>query len=169
MNTSEIILELARSKDVFWSLISALSEEALIWKPAPEKWNIKEITCHLLDEEREDFRARLRHILYTPADPMPPINPVGWVIERNYAGKDFHTVLKEWKAERTQSIEWLISLKDVSWQNFYNHPKAGPISAEMILANWLAHDYLHFRQITRVKYEYLKATSGQLLDYAGGW
>jgi hypothetical protein len=39
----------------------------------------------------------------------------------------------------------------------------------MIFANWLAHDYLHIRQILRLKYEYLKSISEEDLSYAGEW
>jgi hypothetical protein len=39
----------------------------------------------------------------------------------------------------------------------------------MFLHNWLAHDYLHIRQIIRIKYDYLKKTSGEILLYAGEW
>jgi hypothetical protein len=43
------------------------------------------------------------------------------------------------------------------------------MSAGMLLANWLAHDYLHFRQITKLKYDYIKYRTGEDLAYAGTW
>jgi hypothetical protein len=33
----------------------------------------------------------------------------------------------------------------------------------------MAHDLLHIRQITKLKYDYLKYLSGQGLSYAGDW
>ena len=47
--------------------------------------------------------------------------------------------------------------------------KMGPLSARFFLENWLAHDFLHMRQINRRKYEYLRAHVGNALDYAGDW
>lgn len=43
------------------------------------------------------------------------------------------------------------------------------MGAKMLLANWLAHDHLHLRQIVRLKYERLKALGGEPLAYAGEW
>ena len=35
--------------------------------------------------------------------------------------------------------------------------------------NWLAHDYLHIRQIIRLKFAYLQQLSKEDLSYAGNW
>ena len=71
--------------------------------------------------------------------------------------------------ERAQSVAWLRQLKDPAWGNTHQHPRLGELSAFFFLNNWLAHDYLHFRQITRLKHQYLKENSSNPLDYAGNW
>jgi hypothetical protein len=43
------------------------------------------------------------------------------------------------------------------------------MTARSFLTNWLAHDYLHLRQILRIKHHYLKTESGESLSYAGAW
>jgi len=43
------------------------------------------------------------------------------------------------------------------------------MTASMFFSNWLAHDYLHIRQITRLKYDYLKQLTNEDLSYAGTW
>ena len=165
-----VIRQLKRNRAVFEALFSGVSEAEYLWRPEPEKWCLLEIVCHLCDEEREDFRARVRHVLETPASPMPPIDPVGWVKSRRYLDQDFKKMAGQWLDERKSSVEWLESLKDPSWSNVYQHPKLGPLSAEFFLANWLAHDHLHFRQINRLKYAWLKESlTGLDLDYAGNW
>jgi hypothetical protein len=169
MNYSGIILELKRNVAIFSSLLTGLSKEEYTWKPAPEKWCLLEIICHLYDEEREDFRARLKQVLENPDLPLPPIDPVGWVSQRNYMQQNFEEKIRQFTEERKQSIAWLESLSSPEWKNAYVHPKFGPLSAELFLANWLEHDYLHFRQILGVKHFYLKEKSGESLDYAGNW
>ena len=37
----------------------------------------------------------------------------------------------------------------------------------MFLVNWVAHDYLHVRQILKNKYAWMQDVSGEKLDYAG--
>lgn len=45
----------------------------------------------------------------------------------------------------------------------------GPLSALFFLTNWVAHDYLHLRQVTKVKFYYLDALTDATLQYAGEW
>ncbi len=169
MNLRYIIHELDRNKMVFNSLFENLEKQLYLWKPAPDKWCLLEIICHLYDEEREDFRARVKHTLENPEKPMPPIDPVGWVTERNYFEQDYSSVLQNFLLERFYSVEWLNQLKDAQWNNSYNHPQLGIFTAEKFLSNWVAHDYLHIRQIARTKYLYLENLTKQDLSYAGKW
>ena len=169
MNHQFIITELQKNKDVFHHLLSNQNTEQIFFKPHADKWCLLEVLCHLRDEECDDFRARVNHTLHNPELPMPSIDPVGWVTSRNYMEQEYDTVLKSFLAERVKSIEWLQSLANPQWNNKYMHPKFGDMSAEYFLTNWLAHDYLHIRQITKLKYDYLKHITGQPLNYAGDW
>ncbi len=150
-------------------LLRNVPREVYLWKPAPEKWCILEVICHLYDEEREDFRARVKHTLETPVKLAPPIDPVAWVQERNYIEQDFGQKLEELLKEREKSVQWLQTLSSPNWGNTYHHPKLGPMTAGNFLANWLAHDYLHCRQITKLKYDYLSVSLEEDLEYAGKW
>ncbi|MCB0279491.1 MAG: hypothetical protein KDD94_08320, partial [Calditrichaeota bacterium] len=68
-----------------------------------------------------------------------------------------------------QSIDWLKSQLNSNWNLAKDHPEYGSMTASQFLANWLAHDYLHMRQILKVKFAYLRQRSGQELNYAGPW
>lgn len=161
--------ELNRNSKIFEYLFLKIDSEEYLWKPSENKWCLLEILCHLYDEEREDFRARIKHIFENPKLPMKSIDPVSWVKDRNYIQKDYVKVLKGLLNERKKSIEWLINLDNPEWNKFYIHPKLGKMSAHMILTNWVAHDYLHIKQIVKLKYDYLKIITGENLFYAGVW
>jgi len=169
MKQKDIIEQLDLNKNVFRSLFEGIGKDQIIWKPLPEKWCLLEIVCHLYDEEREDFRARVKHTLEIPGEAMPQIDPQGWVTSRKYMERNFQEMVAKFLAEREDSVHWLKSLSNPPWDNIYQHPKAGAMSAEMFLSNWLAHDYLHFRQITFTKYQYLKNHFDTRYDYAGDW
>ena len=160
---------LQRNKTVFKDLLSGVSRENYLWKQQPEKWCLLEIICHLCDEEREDFRARVKSTLESPTTAWPTIDPQGWVNGRKYIEQDYEKKISEFMAERDKSVEWLKSLKNHNWDSAYIHPKVGPVTARLLLANWLAHDYLHIRQITKLKYDHLAQLSAVKLDYAGNW
>ncbi len=168
-SVQEISNALSRNRQVFGALLLHQSEALYRWRPAPGKWNLLEIACHLLDEERFDFKARIRRIFEDVTLPFEPIDPPGWVISRNYAGQDYGTVVKELMEERKASETWLKSLRRAPWDNSHPHPTLGDMSARKLLHNWLAHDYLHIRQINRLLYARLQYLDEIDLSYAGDW
>lgn len=169
MKPNQIILQLEVNRPVFKTLLEHKDQMVTRWKPEESEWSLLEITCHLYDEEREDFRTRVFNTLLTPEIQPPSIDPPGWVKERKYAKQDFDERLNAFLTERKSSIKKLNALKDPEWKNIYHHPTAGDLSAYQLLCNWLAHDYHHIRQINRRLYEYLKFSSKTDLTYAGDW
>ena len=160
---------LERDAGVFASLLGGVPVEQRTWRPSPEAWNLLEVVCHLHDEEREDFRARVRLTLEDPTAPWPPIDPPAWVRDRNYAEQDYDRVLADVLRERAASVAWLRTLVAPNWDNTYDHPKVGPVPAKRLLYNWWAHDLLHLRQIVRLRYRLLEGSVEEPLDYAGDW
>jgi len=170
IDTKFIIDRLTGNKSVFEHLLKNIAKEQIYWKPGENKWCYLEIVCHLVDEEREDFKQRLSFTLLSPEETWPPIDPEGWVNSRQYIKQDYNTVLQQFLAERSHSIDWLHSLDNVNWDSEYNHSIIGKFTGKQILANWLAHDILHIRQINRMNYLYLREMCGNInLEYAGVW
>ena len=169
MQLEAVIAELERNRKVFWETLVHIPLELVNWKNEPKDWSLLEIICHLVDEEKEDFRARIDFTLREPYKSLKPIDPAGWVKKRDYNGQDFETKLQQFDQERQISVAWLRNTADLKWENTSIHPEYGHISANSLLFNWLAHDYHHIRQINRIKYNFLKQNSGDTLDYAGNW
>ncbi|PKQ44975.1 DinB family protein [Confluentibacter flavum] len=169
MTISQIINQLEINQGVFRDLLLNKVEDEYFWRPEPNKWCLLEIVCHLLDEEQDDFRSRVKHTLETPSIEMSSINPEGWVLERDYISQNYKDMLQAFLSERSKSVIWLKKNIDAQWDNVYQHPKLGELSAKLFLSNWLAHDYLHFRQINRYQYIYLKEKTNMNLQYAGNW
>jgi len=169
MSQNKIIQELDRNKFVFKELLLGLDKENYLWKQSPEKWCLLEIICHLYDEEREDFRARTKHVLETPELDLIPFDQLAWIEERKYIQQNYADILSRFLIEREQSVAWLESLKNPIWDRAIDHPKFGKMSAQLFLVNWVAHDYLHIKQILKLKFDYLKHKTEECLEYAGNW
>ena len=173
MNSSEdklyIEQQLEKNLAVFNQLLNATNVHEQTWRPSPDKWCLLEIVCHLVDEEVHDFRARVKTALDKAKYPFYPIDPVGWVSERKYIEQDYASKVQEWIGERIASLKWLRSLSNPDWSRTFSHIDFGPMSAGHFLANWLAHDLIHIRQINRTKRAYLNHISDEDLSYAGKW
>jgi uncharacterized damage-inducible protein DinB len=168
MNHEKIIAHLRVNVDIFTNLFQNVSDEQARWKPGRNRWSILEVINHLYDEEREDFKQRIELVLNNPEAAWPPIDPEGWVIQRSYNERDFKQSLQNFLAERDKSLLWLNQLVSPDWQATHRHPKMGPMSAELILANWLAHDLFHIRQVNDLHFACLKEVVKPVpLDYSG--
>lgn len=169
MTPDKIISELKYNIDIFEILLKDLSNELIYWKPKDNSWCILEIVCHLIDIEKEDFRKRVFHLLENPGSPPPVVESKNWPTERKYLEQSFPLKLEEFMHERNISVVGLLAFHSPDWNNSYQHTKWGTLSSKFFLNNWLAHDYLHIRQITKLKYQYLIASEKFDFEYAGEW
>lgn len=169
MNLHYFIDRLSKDRGVFESLLSGVRLEQARWKPSPDKWSMLEVINHLYDEEREDFRQRIEIVLADPNQAWPRIDPRTWVTTRGYNERELDTSLKNFLAEREKSLAWLGQLSSPNWQN----SKEGPnrwLTAGDLLASWLAHDFLHIRQLARLHWQYVGAIADPYqTTYGGPW
>ena len=161
---------MSANRDVFAALVRGVSAEQACWRPAPEKWSLNEVLNHVYELESADFRTRLDIALHRPENPWPPIDPVGWVAARGYNERDLQETLGNFLRERDASLAWLRALDAPDWNRRTTHPRGHTLSAGDLLASWLAHDFLHVRQMSRLQWEYTAAVSApHATDYAGPW
>jgi hypothetical protein len=146
-----------------------ISAEQARWKPDAGSWSILEVVNHLYDEEREDFRVRLKHIL-EQAEGMPPsIDPQGWVTARGYNQRELEASVQNFMQERAASLTWLRGLSAPDWNSAIEMP-FGRMTAGDMFAAWVAHDLLHLRQLVELRYTYLKQdVEPYQIRYAGEW
>ena len=171
MKIEFMIGELIKNAGLFNSIFLTYdgNNDFIKWKPNPNKWCLLEILCHLIDEEKEDFRTRVKFAMENSTSQPPSIDPQGWVISRNYLNQNYTQKCNEFIKERTNSIKRLNSLKNEDWNAFFTHLKFGKMTAHYMLTNWIAHDYLHIKQITKLRFDYLTHRSGENLNYTGNW
>jgi hypothetical protein len=170
MDLQHYIDRMQRNAAAIEQLAAGLAPNQARWKPTAEDWSILEVINHLYDEEREDFRTRVDLTLHQPDTPWPPINPVRWVTERGYLQRDLGESLANFLAERRRSLDWLSSLQSPRWESARRHPELGSMSAAELLACWVAHDYLHIRQLNELHYLYhAQSVTPLSVRYAGSW
>lgn len=170
MDSERLIERLESGSGIVRPLVRQADGALAGWKPAPGAWSVLEVIAHLLDEEREDFRVRLRLLLHDPEIEWPPINPESWVASREYASWDLEETLDGFLAERKASVEWLRGLGSPDWNCTKTHPRAGSMTAGDLLGAWVAHDLLHARQLVRLHWMYVRSLADPHgVAYAGEW
>jgi hypothetical protein len=147
MKITKFVGSLTRSGKALADMYDGIPEAALRRRPAPERWSPLEILCHLVDEERDDFRARIQSTLEDSGAEWAGIDPAAWVTERAYNEKDPQVALTSFRMERAESLAWLVGLEAGGLDRVYRHPLIGDLSVGDLLAAWAAHDLLHLRQL----------------------
>jgi hypothetical protein len=169
MNLAKAIAHLRENSEIIRQLVQNMSDEAARYRPEPDAWSVLEVVNHLVDEEREDFRAHLDQILHRPDETWLRIDPQAWVTEREYNGRSLPTSLANYLQERQQSLNWLENLDDPDWTAVHPTPW-GHISAGEMMAAWVAHDLLHMRQLVELKWALtVRDLAPHQVDYAGRW
>ncbi len=161
--------ELTNSTEMIRALLFGVSQEEARIKPDANSWSMLEVTCHLYDEEREDFREHLDFILRRQRQEWHRIDTEGWVTERKYNEQNFQAMKEKFFDERKKSLEWLKDLSNADWNKTYTTPY-GPRSAGIIFASWIAHDNLHIRQLVELRRHRIEnITKPYDIQYAGDW
>ena len=169
MELDTILTRMASNGRVIRSLVEDCSDHQARWRPEPGSWSTLEVLNHLLDEEREDFRARIDWVLHHPKDIWFKIDPGSWVLERGYNQRKLDESLAAFMAERQESLAWLKALESPDWDQGIDAP-FGRMRSGDFLASWMAHDVLHIRQLVQLRWAY-QTTWVDPYDvrYAGDW
>jgi len=75
MDLEWAITQLAGHEPAIVALCTGVSDSEARSRPAPDTWSLLEVVAHLLDEEREDVRQRLRPDPERPRRPMASNRP----------------------------------------------------------------------------------------------
>ena len=169
MEFKTLYTELQSSTEMIRAVLAGITQEESQVKPDPESWSILEVTCHLYDLEREDFREHLDFILHRQDQEYHAIDPQAWITERNYNQQDFAEMQEKFFAERRKSLAWLQAISNSIWDTTYTS-QYGSLSAGEMFACWVAHDNLHIRQLVELRRARIEnITKPYPIEYAGEW
>jgi hypothetical protein len=168
MESERLINRLEAFGDVLQSVVAMIDPKDRTWQDPNGGWSIAKIVGHLLCEERNDFRARLKTLLEDPSSAWAPLNPEADVDSGDWSNVD--DTVAAFAAERAHSIVWLRTLDPTSLNVTKTHPVFGSMSAGDLLGAWVAHDALHLRQCAK-RLHALACRDALPHDtgYAGAW
>jgi uncharacterized damage-inducible protein DinB len=132
--------------------LKGVPRKLLTQRPAPGKWSILEIVCHLRDMEREAYLARYRRILGEDNPVLPDLDGDALALERDYNAQKLAPVLKDWATARRESLKLLKAVKQDQWQRAGIHEGVGRRSLEEYLQRQaVGNDAAHLEQIEGIK------------------
>ncbi|MGE0454956.1 MAG: DinB family protein [Vicinamibacteria bacterium] len=155
MDAQEIRTQLDTLKATPAKLKAALKgvpKKTLLFVPAPGKWSILEIVCHLRDMERDAYLARYQRILAEPEPPLPDVDGDLYSIERDYRNASLSEALRDWTRLRKECLKLLSRVKGEQWQRAGVHESAGRLTmADLLRRHAVGNDEAHLGQVDAIK------------------
>jgi hypothetical protein len=117
------------------------------WRPAPGKWNAREIICHLADSEIA-FAFRLRQTLAEDQHVIQPFDQERWA--GTYGGLRARAALNAFSALREWNLALIGSTPAEAMSKPVMHPERGEMTFRVIIDTMAGHDLNHLSQLDRI-------------------
>jgi len=126
------------------NLLQSSAPEKLTLTPAPGKWSVRDILCHLADCEVV-FAFRLRQALAEEHHVIQPFDQDNWAA--TYGAYDARMALAAFSAVRQWNLAFIGGLKPGDWKKSLNHPERGDMTLQVVVETMAGHDLNHLRQV----------------------
>jgi uncharacterized damage-inducible protein DinB len=156
----ELIREYANGYDLLRQAVEGVSEEEMVFKPAADKWSIREILVHLADAEIVGLH-RMKKVLSEQEPMLTGYDQDAWAGALRYGEQDAEQHLQLFKLLRESFLPTLRGLRDEDWKRIGIHTEAGPLAFEQLLQRYVNHVRDHLKQIERVREAYRAQGSGK--------
>jgi DinB family protein len=124
-------------------LIRQSDPATLTRSPAPGKWSIRDIICHLADVEIT-FGFRLRQTIAEPHHVIQPFDQDAWASQ--YSKLDTHDALEAFSASRHWNMLFVRAV-GAGESKPVTHPERGEMTFRTIVETMAGHDLNHLKQI----------------------
>ena len=132
----------------------------LDFQPAPGKWGIRTIVCHLADTELV-LGMRLRQIIAEENPLMAAFDQDKWADRLDYNKRKLSQALDSFRRLRSENYELLKDLPQETFARTGQHSQRGSMSMMDLLKYYAGHAESHVRQIQAVRAAYKEFRAAQ--------
>ncbi|HEV2200847.1 MAG TPA: DinB family protein [Bryobacteraceae bacterium] len=125
----------------------------LDFKPAPDKWSVRAIVCHLADSEMVEG-MRFRQVIAEPNPTLQGYDQDAWAGRLDYSRRKISQALETFRRLRADTYELLKDLPEEAFARRGNHTERGQVTLLDLLKNTAEHAEGHVRQIQNVRTAY---------------
>lgn len=130
-------------------LLKTLTPEQIERKPAPHKWSLREILCHLADCEIA-WAWRMRQIYGAENPVLQPFDQDPWA--RAYDGVGYTTAAARttWTALRQWNLDLIEGLSEEDKRRPAQHMELGPVTLQHVIEIIAGHDLHHLDSLAKL-------------------
>jgi DinB family protein len=131
-------------------LTRGLTRAQLLARPAPGKWSIHEIACHLADTEVANA-WRYRKVLAEDEVGLTAWDQDRWAAGHQYRRQDLRLALEQFRVLRARNLALLKTVGRKAWSRAARHSTLGTLCADQMLVHLAHHDANHLGQVERIR------------------
>jgi hypothetical protein len=137
----------------------------LDFQPAPGKWGVRTIVCHLADTETV-LAMRLRQVIAEDNPLLPVIDQDAWAERLDYSKRKLSPALEGFRRTRAENYELLKDLPEAVFARTGQHTKRGTITLLELLRIFAEHAEKHVQQIQSARAAYKEFKAAQAVPSA---
>jgi hypothetical protein len=155
---AEVLERYRRGPELIAAAMTGAAGAELDYVPAPGKWSVRQILCHMADADIV-AAARFRRIIAEETPPLASYDQDAWAHNLDYTHRKTAPSMETFRQIRAWSYELLSSLPESAFERKGMHTERG----EMTLRDWLAiyarHAEKHAEQMRSVRSAYKESKS----------
>jgi hypothetical protein len=154
---------LARTPAALDAMLRGLPDDWIVAHEGADTWSPFDVLGHLIHGERADWVPRVKLLLeYGEKRAFEPFDRLAQFAESE--GQTVAGLLDEFARLRQDSLRELgsLHLTNADLDRRGQHPAFGAVTLRQLMATWVAHDFDHLTQISRV-------LARQYSDEVGPW
>jgi DinB superfamily len=152
-NNQDVLERFRRGGELVATSILGCAGQEADFKPAPDRWSVRQIVCHLSDTEMV-FAVRYRLTLAEDKPTLTPFDQNLWADNLDYGKRKISQAIEMLRRLRTENFELLKDLPETALERTANHVERGVLTLGTMIEQQAAHLENHVRQIQTVRAAY---------------
>ncbi len=154
MNEIEELLErFRRGSELLAASTTGAAGPELDFKPAPNKWSVRQIVCHLADSEMVGA-MRLRQTIAEDSPSIQWFDEKAWAEKLDYSKRKLSQAVETFRRVRSENYELLKDQPADAWSRTAIHTRDGATTLLDLLRTYAHHAENHVVQLRDVRAAY---------------
>jgi hypothetical protein len=150
---AELLERYRRGSELLAMATTGAAGPELDFKPAPEKWSVRQIVCHLADSEAVGV-MRLRMVAAQDNPALGAYDQEAWADNLDYGRRKISKALETFRQLRNENHELLKGLPETAFDRTGTHVERGKVSLLELVRGDAEHVEGHVKQIQGVRMAY---------------
>ncbi|HET8549441.1 MAG TPA: DinB family protein [Bryobacteraceae bacterium] len=153
---AELLERFRRGPELIASALTGAAGSEVDFKPAPNKWSVRQIAAHVSDSELV-AAERMRRIIAEDKPQIVGYDQNKWAENLDYARRKPSQSLEMFRDIRAESYELLKGVPEAAYQRTGQHSERGPMTLLNLIELMAQHAEKHAQQIREVRAAFKQA------------